>query len=205
MSAHDQRYIRAATRGVRPYVDVYGTTNPTANTQSLFAHGLRDDVGRAVAPSFVTITSGTALAAPAAPAPTTATTGGTVAAGTYQVVVTYVGAQGESLGSAAGPITTTGTTSTITVPSPAALSGATGWYAYVSQAGGAAATATRQQAAGSPTAIGTALTLTAPPTSTGATAPANAVCYVVASNNTSTQIDVRSTGGNAPFQARCWL
>ena len=111
------------------------------------------------------------LAAPAAPVPTTATTGGTVAAGTYPVVVTYVNGAGETVGSAAGSVTTTGTTSTITVPSPAASTGATGWYAYVGQAGAAASTATRQQAAGSPTAIGTALTLTAPPTSTGATAP----------------------------------
>jgi len=37
------------------------------------------------------------------------------------------------------------------------------------QQAGATGTYTRQQAAGSPTAIGTALTLTAPPTSTGAT------------------------------------
>lgn len=109
-----------------------------------------------------------ALAVPATPVPTTATTGGTVLAGVYQVVVAYVGANGESLGSAAGSVTTTGSTSTITVPSPGASSGATGWYAYVSQAGAAASTATRQQAAGSPTSIGTNLTLTAPPTSTGA-------------------------------------
>ena len=110
-----------------------------------------------------------ALAPPAAPAPATAGTGGTVAAGTYEVAVTYASANGETVASATGTVTTTGTTSTITVPSPAAETGATGWYAYVSQAGGTSLT--RQQAAGSPTAIGTALTLTAPPTSTGAAAP----------------------------------
>lgn len=109
------------------------------------------------------------LPAPAAPVPTTATTGGTVAAGTYPVSVTYVNALGETVGSANGPITTTGSTSTITVPSPAAQVGATGWYAYVGQAAGAAGSGTRQQAA--PTAIGTGLTLTAPPTSTGAALP----------------------------------
>lgn len=116
--------------------------------------------------------AGAPVTPPPAPAPTTATTGGTVAAGVYQVLVTYVNASGESLASAAGQVTTTGTTSTITVPSPPAATGITGWYAYVSQAGGTAASAKRQQAAGSPTAIGTPLTLTAPPISTGSPLPA---------------------------------
>jgi hypothetical protein len=111
-----------------------------------------------------------ALAAPGTPAPTTATTGGTVAAGVYGVKVTYAGGNGETVDSTAGTVTTTGSTSTITIPSPAAESGATGWYAYVTQAGGS--TYTRQQTLGSPTAIGTALILTAPPTSSGAHAPA---------------------------------
>ncbi len=108
-----------------------------------------------------------AIAAPAAPVPTTATTGGTVAAGVYKAAVTYVNADGETVASAVGTVTTTGATSTITIPSPSASAGATGWYAYVSQAGGS--TLTRQQA--TPTPIGTALTLTAPPTSTGASPP----------------------------------
>lgn len=110
-----------------------------------------------------------ALAAPAAPVPTTATTGGTIAIGTYGVKVTYVNANGETVASAAGSVTTTTATSTITVPSPTQPGGATGWYAYVTQAGGT--TYTRQQAAGSPTAIGTNLVLMAPPTSTGANPP----------------------------------
>jgi hypothetical protein len=108
-----------------------------------------------------------ATAAPAAPVPTTATTGGTVAAGTYKAAVTYVNADGETVASATGTVTTTGATSTITIPSPSAAAGVTGWYAYVSQAGGSVLT--RQQAI--PTAIGTGLTLTAPPTSTGASPP----------------------------------
>jgi hypothetical protein len=103
---------------------------------------------------------------PAAPVPTTAATGGTVLAGVYGVIVSYTSASGETIGSVAGTVTTTGSTSTLTVPSPAAIPGATGWYAYVTQANGS--TYTRQQTAGSPTAIGTALTLTAPPTSSGA-------------------------------------
>jgi hypothetical protein len=110
------------------------------------------------------------VAAPSAPTVTPAASGGTVLAGTYQVVVSYVNAQGETTGSTAAPVTTTGSTSTITITSPAAAAYAVSWYAYVTQAGGAFATATRQQAAGSPTLIGTNLVLTAPPTSTGALA-----------------------------------
>lgn len=104
--------------------------------------------------------------APAAPSLATATTGGTILAGTYGVIVTYVNANGETIGSAAASQVTTGSTSTITITAPASVTpAATGWYAYVTQAGGS--TYTRQQAAGSPTAIGSNLVLTAPPTSTG--------------------------------------
>jgi uncharacterized phage protein gp47/JayE len=113
----------------------------------------------------------TPLNPPPAPAPTEAATGGTVAAGTYTVAVTYVTAGGETTPSPSGEVTTTGATSTITVPSPPAEAGVTGWYAYVTQAGGSSQT--RQQTAGSPTAIGTNLTLTAPPTATGAAPPSS--------------------------------
>jgi hypothetical protein len=106
----------------------------------------------------------------AAPVTATATTGGTVLAGTYQAEVTYTNANGETVGSAVASQVTTGSTSTLTVDSPPAATGATGWYAYVTQAGGS--TFTRQQTAGSPTAIGTNLVLTAPPTTTGANPPA---------------------------------
>ena len=105
------------------------------------------------------------LQPPAAVTVTTAATGGTVLAGTYQVTITYTASSGETTGTVCTPIVTTGSTSTITIPSPAPVAGATGWYAYVSQLGGN--TVTRQQTAGSPTAIGTPLTLTAPPTSSG--------------------------------------
>jgi hypothetical protein len=108
------------------------------------------------------------IAAPSAPTVTPAASGGTVAAGTYQVVVSYVDSQGETIGSTASPVTTTTGVSTITITSPAAAPYATGWYAYVTQAGALAATATRQQAPGSPTNIGTNLVITAPPTNTGA-------------------------------------
>jgi hypothetical protein len=127
------------------------------------------DVGQPAFQSDALTLIATALAAPSAPAPTFITTTGTVLAGTYHAIVTYVNANGETTGSASGSVTTTGSTSVITVPSPSAESGATGWYAYLTQLGGS--TYTRQQAAGSPTAVGTALVVSAPPTSTGANPP----------------------------------
>lgn len=106
--------------------------------------------------------------APAAPVLTTAGTGGTVLAGAYNVKVSYTDANGETVGSATSTLTTVGTTSTLVIASPAAPSQgtATGYYAYVSSLA-APTVLTRQQTAGSPTAIGTALTLTAPPTTSG--------------------------------------
>ena len=108
------------------------------------------------------------FSAPVAPTLATAGTGGTVLAGTYNVKISYTDANGETVGSAAAAVTTTGTTSTVTISSPAAPTQgtATGWYAYVSSLA-APTVFTRQQTFGSPTAIGTALTLTAPPTTSG--------------------------------------
>lgn len=57
----------------------------------------------------------TNLMTPPAPVLSTAATGGTVAAGTYWVIVTAVNAQGQTLGSSAAKITTTGATSTISI------------------------------------------------------------------------------------------
>ena len=133
---------------------------------------------------------------PAAPVPTTAATGGTVADGVYGVKVTYVTATGETVGSVNGPVTTAGGGfSTITIPSPTAIPTATGWYAYITQVGGS--TFTRQQASGSPTAVGTALTLTAPPTSNGAqpppTAGATGTTLDFGSGNTMTRVAAMMT------------
>ena len=132
---------------------------------------------------------------PAAPVPTTAASGGTVAAGVYVVELTYVTATGETAGSVSGPVTTSGATSTITIPSPTAAPGATGWYAYVTQVGGTSYT--RQQTAGSPTALGTALTLTAPPTSNGAapllTAGATGTTQDFGSGNTMVRVSAHMT------------
>lgn len=139
------------------------------------------------------------VAAPSAPGVAFATTGGTVLAGTYQVVATYVNAQGETIASTASPVTPTGSTATITITSPAAAAYATGWYAYVSQAGGTALAATRQQAAGSPTAIGTNLVLTAPPTSTGL------VAQLANTAGAITTLTSPTTAGNikGPISVKC--
>ncbi len=93
--------------------------------------------------------------APAAPSLSTATTGGSLAAGIYKVEVTYTNPSGESLASAESSITTTGTTSTITITSPAAATNASGWNAYVTAVGGASGSETKQNS--SPIGIGTLL------------------------------------------------
>jgi hypothetical protein len=100
---------------------------------------------------------------PPAPAVTTSATGGKLAAGTYTIEVTYVLGGGESLASAPTTVTTTSATSTITITSPPPASGVTGWYAYVTQPN--STTLARQQAAGSPTPIGSSFTLSTPPVS----------------------------------------
>ena len=100
------------------------------------------------------------------PTVNTAPTGGTVVDGTYNVKTTYVFANSpESLPSPLAPVTPAGGgTSTITVNSPPAFPGATGWYAYLTQDAG---TRYFRQQPGAPTAIGTDFVLTATPTTTG--------------------------------------
>ena len=107
------------------------------------------------------------LSAPAIPVVTQSTTSGTVLAGTYGVEVTYVNASGETVASLPASVTTTTATSRIIIRRPAAISGAAGWNAYVTQAGGS--TYTRQNA--SPVALGANLTITAPPTTGGVHPP----------------------------------
>jgi hypothetical protein len=97
-------------------------------------------------------------------ASSTATTGGTIAAGTYTIVVTAKGGFGETAVSNTATQVTTGATSTITVNVTTEPTGSLGVYRlYVSQAGGAVGTATFQTEF-----VGTSVTITAPPTSTGA-------------------------------------
>lgn len=94
----------------------------------------------------------------------TATTGGTIAAGTYAVVVTAKTGFGETAISNNTAQVTTGATSTITVNVTTEPAGSLGVYnLYVSQAGGAVGTATFQT-----TFVGNTFTLTTAPTNTGA-------------------------------------
>ena len=138
-----------------------GTTNITVNEV------IQSTVDGQTPPPRTFTVPGTIAAAPAAPTVSNSGTGGTIAAGVYQVEITYTNGAGETVGSSSSSTTTTGSTSTITITSPVPATNATGWYAYVTQAGGS--TYTRQQT--KPTAIGTNLTLTAPPSSTGPTPP----------------------------------
>lgn len=98
-------------------------------------------------------------------ATSTATTGGTIAAGTYPVVVTARTGFGESVISNNPGVTTTGTTSTITVNVTTAPNGALGYNVYVGTAGGAVGTAKLQTSF-----AGNTVTLTSLST-TGATNP----------------------------------
>lgn len=116
------------------------------------------DFGALIYPIASTFGKGPQCPPPAVPALATATTGGTVLAGTYQVIITYVNANGESIGSSSASITTTGSASTITVTSPAAFSNATQYNVYMTAANGT--TFTKQ---GSGTNIGTNFVLSAPP------------------------------------------
>lgn len=69
------------------------------------------------------------LTPPTLDAPTTATTGGTLAAATYYYRITAITPMGETTGSNEVSIATTGTTSTVTLTWPA-FSGATGYRVY---------------------------------------------------------------------------
>lgn len=111
------------------------------------------------------------IPAPAAPTTATSTTGGSLAAGTYNVRVSYVNPAGESLATNNATQVTTGATSTITITSPVALGDATGYNVYAGTG-----TPTKQ---GATTPLGTNVTLTAVaggaalPVSNTANAPVN--------------------------------
>jgi hypothetical protein len=79
------------------------------------------------------------LAPPVQSALATATTGGTITAGTYKYVVTAINANGETTISNEQTIVTTGATSTVTV-TWASVTGATGYKLYKTAAGGATGT-----------------------------------------------------------------
>ena len=123
----------------------------------------------------VTLSVSPYLATPSAPALATATSGGTVLAGTYLVKVTYVGASGESLASPSTSQVTTGSTSTITVTSPAASTGAVSYRVYMTAPGGTVFYL--QNGAG--TTLASPYVRTAPPVTNTVTAPVNVENVIV--------------------------
>lgn len=80
--------------------------------------------------------TGNFLAAPVQLAPSTATTGGTVPAGTYFATILYFGTNGNSLGSNEKTITTTGSTSTLTFNWSTPPAGTTSSRVFVSTTSG---------------------------------------------------------------------
>ncbi|MGG6461399.1 DUF3383 family protein [Solilutibacter silvestris] len=78
---------------------------------------------------------GSGMAAPIANNPTTSTTGGTLAAGTYYYKITAIGASGESLGSNEVSVVATGSTSSNTI-TWSAVTGATAYKIYRGTAAG---------------------------------------------------------------------
>lgn len=120
-------------------------------------------------------------------ATSTATTGGTIAAGTYAVVVTAKTGFGETAVSNNPAQVTTGATSTITVNVTTEPAGSLGVYnLYVSQVGGAVGAATLQT-----TFVGNTITITAPPSSSG----------VVNAGATNTSADAAAYDGFLTVQA----
>jgi hypothetical protein len=103
------------------------------------------------------------LAEPVQSALATATTGGTITAGTYKYIVTAINAVGETNISNEQTITTTGSTSTVTV-TWGAVTGATGYNLYKTAAGGATGTELKYKTVG----VVTTDTDTAPGSPSGA-------------------------------------
>jgi len=121
--------------------------------------------------------SSNAFAAPVLSSPTTATTGGTLAAGTYLYEATYTSATGETTVSNEISQVTTGATSTVSFVIGAAPAGATGTKIYRT----AGATGTEKLLT---TLATTPLTFT----DTGATAPGTAVPPTVNGTGTASMI-----------------
>jgi hypothetical protein len=108
------------------------------------------------------------LNAPASPN-IVAVTASNPPAGTYEVETTYVNSSGETVGSAAASITTTGGALGIYVPSPASYSNATGWNVYFTTIG---ENSLFYEQNSTPIALGTAYTQSAAISTTGNQPPA---------------------------------
>jgi len=126
------------------------------------------DTGAAGTNGTVPVSNTTTLSAPTANTPTTATTGGTLAAATYYYKVTAINAVGETLPSAEVSIATTGSTSTTTV-TWSSVTGATGYKIYRGTAAGAESVYYTVGAVTTFTDTGATSTAGTPPTSNSTT------------------------------------
>ncbi len=135
-----------------------GGNFPASTWQHHFMPACARDLGTPPGSYSLEVNLANETTAPAsAPSVSTATTGGTIAAGTYLVKITYGNSSCETMGSAATIQVTTGSTSTISIQSPP-LSGLTpGYLVYVSGDGG---TTYFRQPPTAGTAIGSIVTLT---------------------------------------------
>ncbi len=137
-----------------------------------YAVGGTNSVGNTI----IDLNAAVPLPPPAVPRLVASSSGGSWTAQTAWVLLTYVNNNGETVGSALSSIAVPAN-GTLTIDSPAPEGSgsvaATGWYAYVGVGSQPPASTAmyRQQAAGSPTPIGTNLILTANPTTTGANPP----------------------------------
>ena len=117
-----------------------------------------------------------AIATPGTPTLSTATTGGTIAAGTYNVAVSALDASGQTLVSTNASIATTGSTSTITVTNPG-VAYATSYNIWISTS--AIGNGTTGVAYENVAALGSGVTLTAIPATTATTQTANTTASTI--------------------------
>jgi hypothetical protein len=162
------------TLNLQSYTDEYGNLAQSfARLKRLF-FSLRTDT-----PASAVLIGGPAVAGPtAAPGLATATSGGTLAAGTWTVGYTWTTASGETQLSPTATQVTTGAASTITVTPPALPAGATGYNVYVSLVANALALAKSNATVQS----GATYVVTGPPATGNAAVPqANTTANGIAS------------------------
>jgi len=135
-------------------------SRPIATGATFLEHDFVIQIASEAAPAF----NGTQLSPPTSIEATIANSGGTIAAGTYQVAIGYVNANGTTVPGPTTAVTTTGT-GLLTVQSPPESGDAIGYQLYTS-----AANLLPLYKQGTTVAFGTAATLSAPP-STATAAP----------------------------------
>lgn len=130
-----------------------GTTTAFQLLRSFMPGGFLEPIQNLNGPATISVGGTTEPSAPlTSPAAPTlgSTAGGSLGATTYYVKITYVGPTGETLGSTEANLAVAAN-NVLTVTSPSALTGATGWNVYVSTTTN---TETKQNG-GTPIAIGT--------------------------------------------------